>query len=78
MIPYFLKIELRASRAVATYTGPRDSAGIARLYEFLLANKWRGQLLINVSDGGTTEIIFDEKPPKPSKSPKISAQIAIS
>lgn len=72
-IPHYLKLELVSSRAIARYIGPRDPLSIACLYQFLLANKWRGQLLINVSDGGTTEIIFDEKPAKSLKITPISS-----
>ena len=47
--------------AVAKYLGPKDAISIAKLYEYLRTDKWRGQLVINLpGNSGVNDVIFTE------------------
>jgi len=47
--------------AVAKYLGPKDAISIAKLFEYLRTDRWRGQLVINFpGNSGVNDIIFTE------------------
>lgn len=63
MIPFDSKqfeVKLQG-HAIATWTGPKDDATLARLLELIRREKWRGQLQVNYSgNGGVSTVIFTE------------------
>lgn len=48
-------------RAIARYLGPRDPESVRDLFLWCKKEKVRGQLQINFSQGGVTDIVLDEK-----------------
>lgn len=49
------------AHAIARFLGPRDQGTVVNLLQFVIHEKWRGQLVINFTgNGGIQDVVFSE------------------